>query len=200
MATHIIFDLGDVLIHIHPELAIRSFSEACGLEQEKIKTFLLSDLHLRFMRGDCSTREFYKAMSEEYSCDLDERKFQKIWNQVIGSPKDGIKEIIEELKLSYSLILCSNTDPWHWQKVWHEVPFIKLFSHIFLSFEMNLNKPDASVFKLILSELGVEGQNCIFIDDTPENINSAEEFGIHGIAASEPRIIRQELQRLKILG
>ena len=116
-----------------------------------------------------------------------------------GKAKDGILEIIEELKSSYSLVLCSNTDPWHWQKVLHEIPFIKEFEHFYLSFEMKLNKPDAQVFKQILSSLSIQGQDCIFIDDTVENIEVAKQFGIQGVAASEPKEIREKLKSLKVL-
>jgi FMN phosphatase YigB (HAD superfamily) len=150
MAKHIIFDLGNVLIHTHPELAMKGFEEACGLRQEEIKEFYLSDLHLGFMNGIYSTREFYQAMVDEYSISLDIFHFKRIWNRVIGQAKDGIHEVIEELKLSYTLVLCSNTDPWHWQKVLQEIPFMKEFEQFFLSFEMKLNKPDAQVFKYIL--------------------------------------------------
>ena len=199
MATHIIFDLGNVLIHIHPELAMKGFEEACGIKKADLREFFLSDLHLGFMEGVYSTGEFFKTMMDEYPCSLDEHNFHMIWNRVIGEPKEGIKEIIEELKSSYSLVVCSNTDPWHWQKVVHDIPFMKEFSHYFLSFEMNLNKPDSSVFKNILSSLGVQGQDCVFIDDTPENVEVARRFGIHGIATSDPMIIRQELKRMNIL-
>jgi len=199
MVKYIIFDLGNVLIHIHPELAIKGFEEACGLKRAEIKKFFLSDLHLGFMRGAYSTREFYNTMKDEYSCSLNKSSFRKIWNCVIGEPKEGIKEIIEELKLSYSLAVCSNTDPWHWQKVWCDVPFIKDFKHFFLSFEMNLNKPDSLVFKHLLSIMRVQGQDCIFIDDTPENVKVAKMYGIHGIVASEPYLIRKKLKILKIL-
>ena len=84
MAKYIIFDLGNVLIHIHPEMAMKGFEEACGLRQEEIKEFFLSDLHLGFMKGVYPTREFYKAMAEEYSISLDIIHFKKIWNRVIG--------------------------------------------------------------------------------------------------------------------
>ena len=64
MATHIIFDLGNVLIHIHPELAMKGFEEACGIKQAKLRKFFLSDLHLGFMEGVYSPGEFFKTMMD----------------------------------------------------------------------------------------------------------------------------------------
>ena len=199
MAKYIIFDLGNVLIHIHPQLAISKFEENCDVEQSDVGKFFLSDLHLGFMKGLYSTEEFYQTMMSEYPCSLNQVNFHKIWNDVIGQPKQGIREIIEELKACYSLAICSNTDPWHWQKVLHEVPFIMDFGHYYLSFEMKLNKPDPAVFEYILTTLAVGGSDCIFIDDTAENIDIAREFGMVGITASEPGVTRDELKRLNIL-
>jgi putative hydrolase of the HAD superfamily len=199
MPTHIIFDLGNVLINIHPDLAMNEFSEKCGIKPVEIRKFFLSDLHLGLMKGDYSPDEFFRIMINRYPCSIDEHSFQIIWNKVIGRAKRGIEDIIRELASSYSLGICSNTDPWHWQKVLHDIPFIKYFKQFFLSFEMKKNKPDPLIFEHILSSLGIPGQNCVFIDDTSENIEVAKTFGITGIVASEPREIQYELQRLKIL-
>jgi len=78
MTKYIIFDLGNVLIHIHPEMAMKGFEEASGLRQERIKEFFLSDLHLGFMKGNYPAMEFYKAMVDEYSISLDIFHFKKI--------------------------------------------------------------------------------------------------------------------------
>ena len=198
MITHIIFDLGNVLIDIHPEMAMAGFQSACGYKPEQIKEFYLSDLHLGFMEGAYTGKELYETMIKNFPCTLNESEFKEIWNQVIGEPKEGIKELIDDLKNSYSLGICSNTDPWHWQKVYENIEFIKEFKHYFLSFEMKLNKPDPAIFKRILDHIGIQGDHCVFIDDIAENIDAAQQHGINGIIASNPFQMREELTRLKI--
>ncbi|UCF63376.1 MAG: HAD family phosphatase [bacterium] len=198
MVTHIIFDLGNVLIHIHPEMAIAGFQNTCGYTTEQIKKFYLSDLHLAFMEGACSGSELYLKMVKNYPCTLNESEFREIWNQVIGKPKEGIKELINDLKDSYTLAICSNTDPWHWQKVYENFPFIREFKYYFLSFEMKLNKPNPVIFQKILDHMGIQGDQCIFIDDIAENIEAARLHGINGITASHPLQMREELTQRKI--
>lgn len=199
MIRHIIFDLGNVLIHIHPDLVMKEFMERYHLTVDDIKNFYLSDLHLGFMEGRFKPEEFYQIMMRKFPAPLTAEEFIRIWETVIGEPKQGIDQIITQLNRKYTLSVCSNTDPWHWNKVLREIPMIKKFQHFFLSFEMKLNKPNPQVFKYLLAKLRAEGRECLFIDDTRENIQVAQEFGIQTIWSSDPKTIEQELHSLKVL-
>lgn len=198
MIRHIIFDLGNVLIEVYPEKAIQEFTRHCRANMEEFKQFYLSELHLGFMGGRFNVKEFYRIMSEKFPCDLSFEKFYAIWELVIGDLKDGVAQIIEGLEKNYILSICSNTDPWHWNKVMKEIPLLKKFQHYFLSFEMKLNKPDPRVFQHILNKLPAKGHECVFVDDTLENIKVAQTFGIQTIWSSEPTDIKNRLKFLQI--
>lgn len=199
MIKHVIFDLGDVMVNVHPERALQEFAVKCRLEEQHLRAFYLSEVHLGFMEGRYSPDEFFKKMMHLLPCDLSREEFVEIWNHVIGSPKDGIEHLVSQLNQRYTLSVCSNTDPWHWKFVYRTYPFIHNFQHFFLSFKMRMNKPNPSVFSTILDELNVTGKECVFIDDTPENVRTAGDFGIHGIVGKEPGYIRKKLEAMDIL-
>ena len=199
MIRHLIFDLGNVLIHIHPELVMKELMEKCHLTIEDIKSFYLSDLHLGFMEGRFEPEEFYQIMMKKFPTPLSLPEFIRIWEIVIGEPKQGIHRIVSQLVEKYTLSVCSNTDPWHWNKVLREIPLIRKFHHYFLSFEMKLNKPDPQVFNFVLSRLKADGRECVFIDDLEENVRAAEKCGILSIWSSDPGELEQKLKTLKIL-
>ncbi len=199
MLRHIIFDLGNVLVNIHPQKAMRKFKERCGLSDAELKAFYLSETHLGFMAGKFSPDEFYKIMMKMFPCDTPIAEYIEIWDTVIGEPKPGIDEIIDQLTSNYELSICSNTDPWHWQVALQKCPFLGSFKRYFLSYELKMNKPNPKVFEAVLRDLGASGKECVFIDDTAENIQTASEFGINGILASEPQQIRSELINLGVL-
>jgi HAD superfamily hydrolase (TIGR01509 family) len=50
---------------------------------------------------------------------------------------------------------------------------------LFLSYQMGCRKPDEAIYLQMLEQLGAEGKQCIFIDDRPENIETARAAGIH---------------------
>lgn len=46
---------------------------------------------------------------------------------------------------------------------------------------MGLKKPDPEIFELTLSRLECRAEDCIFIDNSVNNLNAAAEFGIRPI-------------------
>lgn len=193
---NIIFDLGNVLLHIHPERAMRAYADKCGISSTVFKTFYLSRLHLEFMEGAYNPEDFFQLMIQQYPCELKLNEFVDIWNRVIGTPKNGIPEIISNLKDGYVLSICSNTDPLHWDFVQRENAFINTFDYYFLSFNLHMNKPHIGVFQQVLKSLSAKGPECVFIDDSKKNIDTAEVLGIHGIHASEPQEIIKGLNKI----
>lgn len=199
MIKHVIFDLGNVLLNIHPDRAMKTFAEKGKIKIEDINRFFLSDLHLDFMAGKYTPEELYEKIKQLYKIDLDIDNFFDIWNLVIGEPKNGIIPIIEGLNSNFKLSICSNTDPIHWKYCLEQFSFLKLFKNCFLSFELKHNKPDREVFEFILKVLNTVGEECLFIDDSYPNIETAQRFGINTIHGEEPGKIKEELIRMNLL-
>lgn len=199
MIKHIIFDLGNVLVEIHPEETMQKFARKCNIEYQQITKFFLSPLHLDFMAGKYSPTVFYQKMMEDFPCRIGQDEFVRIWKKVIGGAKEGIPELIRELDSHFELSVCSNTDVWHWESALEKVPVLKYFQHYFLSFELKVNKPDQALFTKMLSELNCNEHECIFFDDTEENIIQANSNGIHGFCTSSPMEMRNILLKMKVI-
>lgn len=199
MIRYIIFDLGNVLLEIHPEKIMRQFADRCQYSEQLIKSFYLSDLHLGFMEGNYSPTHFFHAMMKKFPCDIDQNEFRNIWNNVIGEPKPGISQLISELYRKYKLFVCSNTDPWHWKIACDKMPFIDHFNKFFLSYEMKINKPNLKIFIQILNMLEAKGEECLFIDDIEENTTAAKKLGFSVIQGSDPKFIQREMKLMNIL-
>ncbi len=193
---HIIFDLGNVLVDIHPERTMKHFAQRCGQPIKTVQSFFLSQLHLDFMAGKYTPDAFYRKMIRQYPCQISLEEFVRIWEEVIGEPKPGIENLVRSLATDYKLAICSNTDPWHWNVVTRNYRFVQYFERFFLSYQIGYNKPHPRVFETILQELRCPGEEIIFIDDSEENIKTAEKFGIHGIVASNTEEIQKGLVQL----
>lgn len=195
---YIIFDLGNVLVNIHPDETLKALALHCGKETPEIKSFFLSKTHLGFMDGSLTTEQFHQHFSEQYRCGISFNEFISIWNRLIGTAKEGIDKIIEQLSANFPLAICSNTDPLHWEIARSTLPFLKQFNHYFLSFEMKCLKPDPLMFQKMLASLMASAEQCVFIDDTEENIIQARELGLRVIHACESKGIRGELGHLNV--
>ena len=195
---HIIFDLGNVLVNIHPEETMEALALHCGKEVSEITPFFLSKTHREFMGGVLSPEQFHQNFSEKYYSGIEFNEFISTWNHLIGTAKEGMHEIIEQLSADFTLAVCSNTDPLHWEIARQTLPFLNRFDHYFLSFEMKCLKPDSLMFQGMLSSLMAGAEQCVFIDDTEENIIQARKLGLRVIHAWESKTIRNKLERLDI--
>lgn len=200
MIKHIIFDLGNVLVHIHPQRAMDEFAQRYHLGREVVASFFLSEEHLHYMQGHYSTAEYFDRLRKRFGVEISDEEMTRIWNRVIGTPKEGIPEMVNALSRRFTLSVCSNTDPVHWQYCLENYLFLRKFKFFFLSFEMGIIKPNRRVFEKMLNTLKSPAGDCLFIDDTMENIHTAEEMGFKTIHGEEPEKIKQELIQLGVLG
>ena len=51
--------------------------------------------------------------------------------------------------------------------------------HFYLSHEIQLRKPNADIYEFVLKENNLKPEECLFIDDTKENTDTANKLGIH---------------------
>lgn len=192
----IIFDLGNVLVHIHPDRAMGALADRCAQPVERVRQLFLSGIHLQFMAGALTGRQFYQRVRTRLNCPISEQQFREIWALVIGDPKPGMAGLVEKLhERGYDLALCSNTDPWHWDLARQRCPFFQRFSHFFLSFELGLLKPDRRIFEQVLNRLQLAPEQVVFIDDTAENVRAAREVGMRAIQALDAASVVRGLAR-----
>ena len=54
-----------------------------------------------------------------------------------------------------------------------------------VSYEIGIMKPAREYFEKTLDVLEVKAEECVFIDDNPNNVSAAEELGIAGITFTD---------------
>ena len=200
MKSRIIFDLGDVLIDINARRALTELSKSCRAEEASVFSFFLSPTHLKFMSGQLSPEEFYCIFAQNYRFSLNFSGFFEIWNHILGPVKKDMPPLIRQLKMKgYVLLLCSNTDPVHFQYVNENYSIMRSFQRFYLSFQIGRNKPDPEIFRQILKREDVAASECLFIDDSAANIRAARSLGFQGIRMKSPAQLGKELDKLKIL-
>ncbi len=107
----------------------------------------------------------------------------------IGGGFEVIKENFEfakNLKNKYKLGILSNLSSDYIPKLKKE-KFYQVFDEINLSGETGLLKPDKKSYFLILEKLKVNPEESVFIDDSIENIKTAEEIKMKTIFYQEPK-------------
>ena len=72
----------------------------------------------------------------------------------------------------------SNTNELHWDYQSRNWGVGELFDRLFLSFELDLVKPDAEAFEHVVEALGCAPAEILFIDDNALNVEGARAVGI----------------------
>lgn len=175
---NIIFDFGGVLYNINPLNAGKEFKKLANPNKvdKHTKTNFFKLLNL-YEEGRISTPEFRSRIISDLDEDISDEMFDKAWNSILLGLKPEAIEIISSLKNNYNLTLLSNTNPLHYRHFYPEcAELFDLFDNKFFSYRMGCKKPGNLIFKRVLAKTSYNPTQTIFIDDTIDNIVTAEKL------------------------
>ena len=69
-----------------------------------------------------------------------------------------------------------------------------------ISGEHKTVKPEKVIFDITLHRIGYRAEECLFIDDSKPNIETAQSMGFHVIHFVSPTQLRADLNKLNIRG
>lgn len=90
---------------------------------------------------------------------------------------DGMADLIKELYEKYHLATLSNTTIFE-SDVLRRWGVDKYFNAQVFSWQLHSLKPAAENFRAVCTALSVEPQECLYIDDSEENVVAARAFGM----------------------
>ena len=182
---NIIFDLGGVIIDIDHNQIVNhlkknGFTNLELLESPEVKRTLN-----QFECGIISAETFRKTLCSQLNLKVSAAKFDEIWNSMILDIPQRRIDLVKKLKSHYHVYLMSNSNEIHYDLFIRDLQlrfgyreFDSLFDKSFFSFDVHLCKPNPDFFTLILDRYKMKPEETLFIDDTPENIITAQKLGI----------------------
>ncbi len=181
MINTIFFDIGGVLLNIHPDKTIKYLSNLTNLSGEQIERAFPEDAHHKYERGEITGSDFFKAVKHglPVSNNLTEEQFWNAWGLLVGEETEVVKTM-NTLALKYPIWLLSNTNPYH---ILEEERF-KLFDKItggIYSFEVGSRKPEEDIYIKALEIAGTTASESLFIDDLIENVEMARSLDMNAI-------------------
>ncbi|MGJ8550654.1 HAD family hydrolase [Winogradskyella wichelsiae] len=177
----LIFDFGDVFINLDKQGAMQNALDLFQIEALDAEMNATNEL---YEVGKISTSEFVDFYKSKFS-NIEETQLIDVWNSILKDfPKyrlEFIQNLAEQKK--YTLILLSNTNDLHIDAVKSTTPFFQEFKACFdvfyLSQEIHFRKPNTDIFEFVLKENNLIANECLFIDDTKNNTDTAATLGFH---------------------
>lgn len=191
----IIFDIGGVLAYDvweHLLFDDGGIVSLYGLDKETVN-LVGAELWERFAHQISDNnntwekleRDYWQLFNDNFRLPLSYNDFARLTDKFI-KPVNGMLKILDRLKgQNIELAICSNNTEFWYERQRKKFNFERYFDQnkIILSSRVGASKndPDFKMFKSALMALGVENNECIFIDDREENISQALRFGITSI-------------------
>lgn len=195
----IVFDLGGVVVQADPTEAANFIVSTFLLSKEEAKEIVI-EYKSHWINGG-NEKQFWENFSAKKGIDLPENWLQQWESVLLCSIKEipGIIELIQELKnRGFVVALLSNArkdQAAHIQKM----GYYNFFQPALISCEIGYDKPDPRAFQILLKELQLSPEFCVFIDDKIENVEAAKKMGIDGIQFANCQQLKEELANRNIL-
>jgi 2-haloacid dehalogenase len=196
MKKTIVFDLGGVLI----DWDRRYLYQKIFSDEEELNYFLNEVCTYEWNLQTDLTKTFQEAMDElvlqfpHYEKQI--RAYFPRWEEMIAGAFRGTVEILRDLKVAgYPLAVLSNWSAETFPKIRHQYEFLDWFNPLLISGRIGYKKPDPKAFQILLSELDQPAEDCVFIDDSSDNIEVASELGFNAIHFVSPDLLREDLIR-----
>lgn len=197
----IVFDLGNVLIGWDAHLLYDRLLP----DPATVDSFLEQ---IRFMEWNAKQdagRPFHEGvaeLSQEFPQYADLiQAYDTHWEESLTPPYEETVQIVHELKQAdWSLFLLSNFSMEKFEIVRNRYDFFNLFDDMIISGEHKTVKPEKAIFEIALQRFGYLAEECLFIDDSLPNIQTAKNMGFHAIHFLSPTLLRADLKNLDIRG
>ncbi|MFD2874218.1 HAD family hydrolase [Mucilaginibacter ximonensis] len=192
---NIIFDYGNVIFHINFQQVANAW-KALGIDNadEFYGHRKQDDVFNALERGEITPSAFRDRIRElTHKPELTDQQIDDAWNAIfIGIPK-GNHELLLEVKAKYRTFLLSNINAIHYDYVhnylrreYNMEGNSVLFEKTYYSHLMGKRKPDAEIFEQVLQENNLNPVETLFIDDSPQHLETAKKLGMQTYLMTAP--------------
>ncbi len=182
MIKNIVMDMGNVLLAYDPFVIL---NQTCENEEEKaliLKHLFEGEVWEMGDRGEITNEQRYERVKPLLPETL-HRKLKTCVEQwdICLQPIAGAKEFCRKRwEEGYGMYVLSNACN-RFHTYFPERFGCELFDGILVSSDVHLIKPDVRIYELLCETYGLLAQECVFIDDRPENVEAAIRIGMKGI-------------------
>ena len=179
----LVFDLGNVVVEFKP----KAYMKRLGFSEEDIDAlFIIIFKDKRwndFDRGTLSIEEYTSALVSEhpeYKAHI-EHMFSGNWTANLFKPKEETIQFLKEAATKgYRIYVLSNVS----EHVLNYVKTLGFWDYVTggtYSYVHHYLKPEPEIYEVFFRDNDLIPEKCLFLDDLPQNIAAAKEFGMNGI-------------------
>ena len=197
--TAIIFDFGNVFVKWDARALYKRFFPT----PEAVDSFL-EEIHFAEWNAHQDAGRSFKDGIEDLSSKFPQYKelieaYDTYWEDSITETLNRTIEIAHALKnAGWNLYLLSNFSAEKFPLMQKRYDFLQLFNDTIISGEHKLIKPDPAIYHLTLKRIDRKARECLFIDNSLPNIETARKLGFHTIHFQTPEQLEKDMQIISL--
>jgi HAD superfamily hydrolase (TIGR01509 family) len=191
---NIIFDYGNVIYEINFSIAQNTLSQ---LGIPDVESFFghkgHHNLFSELETGAITAAQFRDGIRDAaQNPGLKDEEIDAAWNSLlIGIPKN-VHDVLLAVKKNYKTFLLSNINEIH---LAHISDYLinefqienneQFFDKIYYSHLIKIRKPNVEIFEQVIRENNLNPDETLFIDDSPQHLETAKKLGLHTLLMTE---------------
>ena len=181
-----IFDMGGVLVQNFNIL--HEAAHILGLSFNDLLDYVREDL-IPIQEGTMSPADFWKRFSGKSGIVIERELWSELFNPTIDTTMESF---IGKINESHRVVCGTNTLDSHYNFHINRGDY-QVFDAVYASHLMGIAKPKKEFYQWILNREGVLPDETVFVDDYPENIETAKALGIRSFLFKNTELFRREL-------
>jgi FMN phosphatase YigB (HAD superfamily) len=196
----IVFDLGKVLVDFDYSIAARKMAARSTKSLLNLISLLsASPLIVQYECGLVTRREFFEQIRDAVGFQGTLEEFGGYFADIFTEIPPMIALHAELRRRGFKSYIFSNTNDLAIEHVERNFPFFKNFDGYIYSYEIGAMKPDAKIYAAMEKMCGRSGEDIIYLDDRPENVQGGSARGWQAFLHETPEKSRAFLEKLELV-
>jgi len=192
----VVFDYGMVLTGPQEPAAHAELLRITGLPLERFEPLYWADRHA-YDEGALTGLAFWEKIIRDAGLDLPPTAAAELnlWDARMWTTENPAM-LAWQLELKQRGLLTailSNMGDNVLANMERTFDWLPRFDVLVWSYQLRMAKPDPAIYRHVLSKLGTEPEETLFLDDRPVNVQAAQALGMKAIQFSTVEQLREEL-------
>ncbi|AMM21224.1 hypothetical protein AX769_15125 [Frondihabitans sp. PAMC 28766] len=194
----VVFDYGEVISRTPAPEYRRVIEELAGVESAAL--WASYEKHRDALdEGSQSVVDYWGAIAADTGATWPISRVHELWAADFPAwlrPEPGTIDVIADLKAGGTRLAVLSNAGFDYGAPLRYSPVGSLFDDVFVSAELHDLKPSETIYRHVLTELGITPEEMVFIDNKRINVEGAEALGIVGHVFTSPPELRVFLETL----
>lgn len=191
----VIFDLGKVIVKFDPRNLYNKIFDTPEDIDFFFKNICTWEWHIYqdvvYDTKPATLKKIEEHPDYKYAIESFYGRFQEM---IVGIYEENLKIAFDLKKKGIPIFILSNFPGDQFDIYASKNKFVNEFNDVIISGKVGLKKPDVKIYELAIKKFICDPKTTLFIDDRPENTESAKKIGFQTITLDKPNKLKEYLK------